>query len=342
MERGVMRAFITGINGQDGAYLAQLLLNKGYEVYGSSRQSNLPSVRHEVLGIASKVNVLTIDPEDSTYGLASMLETKPDEVYHLAAQSSLTEADRYPIETAEINAMWPLRILEGVRKNLPSARVFLASSAQVFGGAFNGEVKAEGPFNPTNIYGATKLFGQLSGAAYRNSYDMFVSTGILFAHESPLRGKEFMTRKVTSVLAKVKLGLVEALEVGNLESRRDWGHARDFVNGMWLALQHSKAADYIFATGSDHSVRELIERACECYGIRLRWQGSGLDERGIDAVSNKTVVRINPAFYRPFADLTPLADISRTAAELGWEATTKFDDLISEMCRFDQSEAARG
>lgn len=323
---------ITGVSGQDGAYLSSLLLKKGYRVIGVTRTPDVAPARLESLGLTGQIELVGGDIAVQSSVNALVQKHRPDEIYNLAAQSSVAGALTHPLDTAEATGMAALRLYEAVRTLSPASRVFQATSAQIFGRAPLETYGPQGPFAPTNLYGAAKLFAQTAAEAYRDAYSLFIACGVLFAHESPLRGEEFLTRKVTRTLAQVRLGKVEALELGNLDSERDWGYAPDFCLGMWMALQAERPDSYIFATGKTRTVRNAVEISARCYGFELEWRGKGVDEVGFDRLTGQTIVRINPAFFRPFEDKTPIADISRTISELGWEPRTGFEEMISEMC----------
>lgn len=325
-------ALISGVSGQDGAYLAKLLLEKNYRVIGVTRSPQTMPDRLKALGLQNEVEIVGGDfvLQDSADELVATYT--PDEIYNLAAQSSVAAALDQPLATVEATGMAPLRLFEAVRSRSPESRVFQAASAQVFGRAPLAAYGPEGPFAPTNLYGAAKLFAQTGAEAYRNAFGLFIACGVLFAHESPLRAPEFLPRKVTMTLAAVRQGTAEALEIGNLDSERDWGYAPDFVRGMWLSLQAERASTYLFATGETRKVRDVVEIAAACYGFDLHWRGEGVNEVGIDRRSGKTIVKINPKFFRAFEDKTPTADVTRTKSELGWEPSKPFADMIRDMC----------
>lgn len=351
------QALITGVSGQDGAYLAQHLLAQGYAVTGTTRAPEQRLMRLAALGIADQVT-LRAAPAPDMASWQDLIATGPfDEIYNLAAQSSIPEGLKHPYETTMANAVGPLALLEAVRRDAPQTRVFLASSAQVFGtgpgvrpGAKPGSDAAvppvavptahvDGPFMPSNLYGASKLFAQQLGELYRGSYGLFVSHGILFAHESPLRGSGFLTRKVTQTLAAIRAGQAKVLEVGNIDAERDWGYAPDFVRGMYAALQADTSRGYVFASGRVATVRDFITMAGAALGFALEWRGSGLDEIGYDTNTQEPVVRINPEFYRPFNEKTPVVDIQATQDHLGWRPSVTLEDMVAEMCHADLNAA---
>lgn len=325
-------ALITGVSGQDGAYMAQALLKKSYRVVGVTRSPDIMPARLASLGIQNDVEIVGGDFASQASVDALITAYRPSEIYNLAAQSSVVGAIQQPLQTIEATGMAPVRLFEAVRTLSPQSRVFQASSAQVFGSAPLPTYGPEGPFAPTNLYGAAKFFAQSAAESYRNAFGLFIACGVLFAHESPLRGTEFLTRKVTRTLAQVHQGTVDCLEIGTLDSERDWGYAPDFVDGMWLSLQAEKPGTYVFATGETRTVRDVVEISAEYYGYDLVWQGQGVDEVGIDKSSGRVIVKINPAFFRSFEDRTPAADSSKTRQELGWTASKPFSEMIREMC----------
>jgi GDPmannose 4,6-dehydratase len=329
------RALITGVSGQDGAYLAKCLLERGYEVFGSSREPAIKPWRLLALDVADRVSILPAGRGSLDDFRRLIATVGPDEIYNLAAQTSLTEAAKAPVETAELNALGPVHLFEAARVEAPKVRIFQASSAQVYGRAALPTYTSEGPFAPTNLYGASKLFAQLAADHYRTAFKMFVSCGIFFAHESPLRGEEFLSRKVTSTLAAIRAGRASRLSVGNMDASRDWGSAEDFVRGMALSLAADEPGDFVFATGEVHTVRELIQTAAACLGFDLEWTGTGVHEAGVDRKTGARVVDVDPRFFRPFEEATPPADISATTARLGWRPTTQFSNMIARMCEAD-------
>ncbi len=331
-------ALVTGVSGQDGALICDFLLRKGYRVVGASRNLEQPFERLQALGIKDAVELIQADFALQNDADAVLQAYTPEEVYNLAAQSSLTVAQDRPLETAEATAMAPLRLFDAVRRLSPRTRVFQASSGQVFGDAVLESYSPAGPFSPTNLYGATKLFAQNSAEFYRRAYGLFIACGILFAHESRLRGPEFLFRKVTATLVRMAQGGDEVLSVGSLSSERDWGYAPDFVEGMWLTLQAQKPDTYVFATEQMHSVRQVIETSAAALGFDLVWHGEGLEEIGVDARTERQIVRIDPAFFRAFEDRTPPADASRARSVLGWSPSVSFEALCAEMCRDEAAE----
>lgn len=315
------RALITGITGQDGAYLSQFLLSKGYEVFGVIRRSSHRGVedhRLRWLGIADKVTLLDGDLSDSPSLVRIVKETRPDEVYNLAAQSFVASSWRQPVLTANITAVGVTNVLEALRAEAPEARFYQASSSEMFGLIQEDMQNEKTPFHPRSPYAVAKLYGHWITINYRESFGFHASSGILFNHESPLRGVEFVTRKVTDGVARIKLGLTSELRLGNIDAMRDWGHARDYVQAMWLMLQQEKPDDYVVATGVTTTVRDMC---------RIAFDHVGLD-------MNRHIV-IDPTFYRPAEVAVLLGDPSKARARLGWKAQTTLDEMIREMVDAD-------
>ncbi len=337
------RAFITGITGQDAAYLAELLLKKGYEVYGAYRRSASVNLwRLHELGLDGKVQLIPMDLLELTNIMRTIQKVQPDEIYNLAAQSFVGVSFDQLIYTTNVNAVGVAYLLESVRTLRPEARIYQASTSEMFGKVREVPQNEKTPFHPRSPYAVAKLYGHWITVNYREAHGMHASSGILFNHESPLRGREFVTRKITASLAKIKHGQQDVLELGNLEAKRDWGYAGDYVKGMWLMLQQPEPDDYVLATGESHSVREFVEKAAECVGFRIEWEGEGVDTRGIDRNSGKVIVRVNPAFYRPAEVDYLLGDASKAKKRLGWEPKVRFDALVEMMARADMDRAARG
>ena len=343
------RALITGITGQDGAYLAELLLEKGYEVHGIKRRASMfntdridhlyrdphePSVRlHLHYG----------DLTDSTNLIRIIQQVQPDEIYNLAAQSHVAVSFETPEYTANSDAIGTLRILEAIRilGLTKKTRFYQASTSEMFGKVMEIPQKETTPFYPRSPYGAAKVYAYWITVNYREAYGMFACNGILFNHESPLRGETFVTRKVTRGLARIHTGLQDCLHMGNIDSLRDWGHARDYVRAQWLMLQAETAEDFVIATGEQYSVRDFISRAGAKLGMKIEWRGKGVDETGVDTVSGKTVVRIDPRYFRPTEVETLLGDPSKARAKLGWKTEISFDQLVTEMVEGDLQIAKR-
>ena len=342
-------ALITGITGQDGAYLAELLLEKGYQVHGVKRRSssfNTARVDHlyhdpHVAGKPFKMHYG--DLTDSTNLIRLVQETQPDEIYNLAAQSHVQVSFDTPEYTANADGMGTLRLLEAIRilGREKVTRFYQASTSELYGKVQETPQKETTPFYPRSPYGVAKLYAYWITVNYREAYGMHASNGILFNHESPIRGETFVTRKITRAVAAIELGLQQCLYVGNLEAKRDWGHARDYVEGMWLMLQQPQGDDYVLATGETHSVREFIELAFAEVGRTISWQGQGVDEVGIDSKSGAAVVRIDPRYFRPTEVDLLLGDPSKAKANLGWSHRTSFKALVQEMMASDLKVVAQ-
>jgi GDPmannose 4,6-dehydratase len=343
-------AFITGITGQDGSYLAELLLDKGYTVYGMKRRHSY-IVTSRIDHILDKVHLLYGDMNDAisiTHILSKIKEkhfsdqSNSDrlEIYNLAAQSHVQISFSMPEYTAESAALGPLRILEAVR-NLDMVnytRFYQASTSEMFGLVQEIPQKETTPFYPRSPYGVAKLYAHHLVINYREAYGMYACSGILFNHESPRRGQNFVTRKVSLAVANIVKGYSKPVTMGNIDALRDWGHARDYVKGMWLMLQQEKPDDYILSTGEQHSVREFIEKAFSVVGKTVRWEGKGADEKGYDTDTNALLVIISPDYYRPTEVDTLLGDCTRAKTTLGWSHEVKFLDLVKEMVDYDVSE----
>uniref|UniRef100_A0A7C2K532 GDP-mannose 4,6-dehydratase n=1 Tax=candidate division WOR-3 bacterium TaxID=2052148 RepID=A0A7C2K532_UNCW3 len=330
------KALITGIRGQDGAYLSRFLLERGYEVYGADRRSGDSSLwRLRELGIEEHVKLIYMDLLELTNIARVIREIQPDEVYNLAAQSFVQVSFEQPILTAEINAIGVLRILEALREYKPDAKFYQASTSELYGKVQEIPQRETTPFYPRSPYGVSKLFGHWITVNYRESFGMFACCGILFNHESPLRGLEFVTRKITHSLARIRYGLQEKLVLGNLEAKRDWGYAPEYVEAMWLMLQQETADDYVIATGETHSVREFVEKAAEIAGFELVWEGEGAETKGVDSKTGKVIVEVSPKFYRPAEVDVLVGDYSKAREKLGWSPRTKFEDLVRIMMERD-------
>jgi GDPmannose 4,6-dehydratase len=326
------RALITGITGQDGSYLAELLLGKGYEVWGVIRrksQEGAGNVEH----IKDKLNLIDGDMTDGSSLIKAVEMSDPDEVYNLAAQSFVQSSWTSPVATAEINGVGVLNLLEAVRTVKPQARFYQASTSEMFGKVQETPQTETTPFYPRSPYGVAKLFGHWMVKNYRESYGMYACSGILFNHESERRGMEFVTRKISAGVAAIASGKQDYIELGNLDARRDWGHAADYVRGMWLMLQQSEPEDYILATGENYTIREFAAQAFWCVGMRGEWNGHGVDEVG--TINGVNRVRVNPKFYRPAEVETLLGDQNKAETELGWKRDISFDDLVRRMVESD-------
>ena len=330
-------ALITGITGQDGSYLAELLLEKGYDVHGIVRRSSMINT-DRIDHIFDKITLHFGDMTDSGNIIHVIQKVKPDEIYNLAAQSHVKVSFEMPEYTGLVDAMGTLRVLEAVRilEMQDNCKVYQASTSELYGLVQETPQTEETPFYPRSPYGVAKLYGYWIIKNYRESYGMYACSGILFNHESPRRGETFVTRKITRGLSQISCGLQKELVLGNINARRDWGHAKDYVEAMWLMLQQDQPKDYVIATGHDYSVKEFAEKAAVYFGINLRWEGEGLDEVGIDKASGKTVIRCSDKYYRPAEVETLLGDARKAKDELGWEPKISFDELIEDMCIYGQ------
>lgn len=330
------RALITGIRGQDGAYLAKFLLDKGYEVWGADRRSGEGSNwRLKELGIEREVKIVYMDLLELTNIKRTIERILPDEVYNLAAQSFVQASFEMPLLTADIDAIGVLRLLELIRTIQPNTKFYQASSSEMFGKVQETPQNEKTPFYPRSPYAVSKLFGHWITVNYRESYAMFACSGILFNHESPLRGIEFVTRKITHGVANIKYGRQDKIVLGNLDSKRDWGYAPEYVEGMWLMLQQSDPDDYVLATGETHSVREFVERAFEVAGFNLAWEGEKENTRGIDRNTGKVLVEVSAEFYRPCEVEILVGDYKKAEIKLGWRPKTKFNELVEIMVKKD-------
>jgi len=344
----VKRAFITGITGQDGSYLAELLLSKGYEVHGLKRRTSLfntDRIDHLYQGPEIKDRCFILhhgDMTDSSSLIRIIQQVRPDEIYNLAAQSHVAVSFEEPEYTANSDALGVLRLLEAIRilGLEKKTRFYQASTSELFGLVQETPQKETTPFYPRSPYAAAKLYGYWITVNYREAYGIYACNGILFNHESPVRGETFVTRKITRALARIKLGLQECLYLGNLNARRDWGHARDYVEAMWLMLQQDEPDDYVIATGEQHSVRDFVNAAAAELGISIRWEGSGVDEKGYDQ-DGRCIVAVDPRYFRPTEVDTLLGDASKARRKLGWAPKVSFKELVAEMVREDLREAER-
>jgi GDPmannose 4,6-dehydratase len=347
--RGAKVALITGITGQDGAFLAELLLQKGYTVHGIKRRSSSFNT--------GRVDHLYVDPHqagarffmhhgdltDATNLIRIVQETKPTEIYNLAAQSHVQVSFETPEYTANADALGTLRLLEAIRILGMERRIrfYQASSSELYGRVREAPQRETTPFYPRSPYAAAKLYAYWITVNYREANGIHSSNGILFNHESPIRGETFVTRKISRAVAAIEAGLQEQLFIGNLNARRDWGHARDYVEGMWMILQQPQPDDYVLATGEDHTVREFVERAFDVIGRRIKWRGKGRHEVGIDEASGKELVKVDPRYFRPTEVDALIGDASKARAKLGWKHRVSFYALVSEMVEEDR-KALRG
>ena len=338
-------AVITGITGQDGAYLAEFLLLEGYKVYGTYRRTSSTNFwRIYELGIQNHPNLKLVeyDLTDLSSNIRLLETTKPDEFYNLAGQTFVGVSFDQPITTAQITGLGPVNVLEAIRIVNPKIRFYQASTSEMFGHVQEIPQSEKTPFYPRSPYGVAKLYAHWMTINYRESYDIFGTSGILFNHESPLRGLEFVTRKITNGIAGVKLGKLDHIELGNLDAKRDWGYAKDYVDGMWRMLQVDIPDTFVLATGRTERVRDFVEMTCKAVDINIVWQGEGIDEIGIDSETGKTIVSINPDFYRPSEVELLIGDPSKAKRELGWEATTTLEKLCGMMIEADIRRIDKG
>jgi GDPmannose 4,6-dehydratase len=335
------KALITGITGQDGSYLAELLLAKGYEVHGVVRRTsnfNTQRIDHIYQDPHSNHHNLHLHYGDlsDTSVISNVVESiSPDEIYNLAAQSHVKVSFELPEYTGNVVGLGTLRMLEAIRRFNPKIKFYQASSSEMFGKVVETPQTETTPFHPRSPYGVAKVYAHWITVNYRESYDLFACSGILFNHESPRRGKTFVTRKVTRGLARIKLGLDETLYLGNLDAKRDWGFAGDYVEAMYLMLQQERADDYVIATGQTHSAREFVEKAALHFGFTIEWQGTGLDEVGIDKHTGKELIKIDAKYFRPAEVDLLLGSSEKAKKELNWQPKTTFDRLITMMCESD-------
>ena len=329
-------ALITGVSGQDGAYLSKLLLKKGYRVIGGERRSASGSLwRLKDLNIENDVEITDFELSEFTNIYRTIEKYRPDEIYNLAAQSFVGASFEMPTMTSDITGLGVSRILEAIRQINPDIKFYQASSSEMFGKVSETPQTENTPFYPRSPYGIAKLFGHWMTINYKEAYNIFACSGILFNHESPLRGEQFVTKKITMGLSKIKLGLIEYLELGNLDSKRDWGYAGDYVEAMYLMLQNDKPDNYVISTGETFSVKDFINTSCNELRIDIEWQGSGIYETAIDKKTGKSIIRINPKFYRP-TEVDLLLGNSRKAKKmLKWKPKTNFYELVSKMIEYD-------
>jgi GDPmannose 4,6-dehydratase len=341
------KALITGINGQDGSYLAELLLKKGYEVHGTIRRASVFTTE--------RIDHLYRDPHEKNirlllhYGdltdssnLNRLVEKiKPDEIYNLGAQSHVKVSFEVPEYTAEVDAIGTLRLLDAIKETGLRTRFYQASSSEMFGKAEETPQKESTPFYPRSPYGAAKVYSHWIMVNYREAYNLYACSGILFNHESPRRGKRFVSRKITRAVAKIYHGLQDKLFLGNLDAKRDWGYAPEYVEAMWLMLQQKKCDDYVIATGEAHSVREMAEEAFKNIGVNLEWKGKGTNEKGIDKKTGKVLIEVDPKYFRPTEVESLVGDASKAKKKLGWKPKVKFRELVKIMVKADLEEEAK-
>ena len=331
------KALITGITGQDGSYLAELLLSKGYEVHGIVRRSSLINT-HRIDHIYEKITLHYGDLTDPVNVMGVIRAVEPAEIYNLGAQSHVKVSFEMPEYTSNVDALGTLRILEAVRMlgMEKDVRIYQASTSELYGGVLGTPLSETTPFHPRSPYGVAKMYGYWIIKNYREAYGFHASSGILFNHESPRRGETFVTRKITQGLSKISVGLQKVLYLGNLNAKRDWGHAKDYVEAMWLMLQQDEPDDYVIATGEQYSVRDFVEEAAPYFGFNLEWFGEGEDEIAVDKNTKKTVIGINPRYFRPAEVDSLLGDATKAKEVLDWEPKIKFKELVEDMCIYGQ------
>ena len=327
------KALITGITGQDGSYLAEFLLKKGYKVHGIIRRSSLINT-DRIDHIYDQIKLHYGDLTDSTNLVKVIQQVQPDEIYNLGAQSHVKVSFEMPEYTGQVDALGTLRVLEAVRLlgMERKTKIYQASTSELFGLVQEIPQTETTPFYPRSPYGAAKIYGYWITKNYRESYKIYTCTGILFNHESPRRGETFVTRKITRGLKSISEGKQSVLQLGNLNAKRDWGHAKDFVEAMWLMLQQEEPDDFVIATGEQYSVREFVEEAAPYFDMNIEWQGEGLDEVGIDKNTGKEVIKVNPKYFRPAEVETLLGNASKAKEKLGWVPKTSFKELVKDMC----------
>ena len=331
------KALITGITGQDGSYLAELLLKKGYEVHGIVRRASLINT-HRIDHIYEKIKLHYGDLTDAVSIMGIIKEVEPCEIYNLGAQSHVKVSFKIPEYTGQVDAMGTLRVLEAVRMlgMEKDVRIYQASTSELYGGISDAPLTETTPFHPRSPYGVAKLYGYWIIKNYREAYGMHCSSGILFNHESERRGETFVTRKITRGLSRISVGLQKILYLGNVNAKRDWGHARDYVEAMWLMLQQDKPDDYVIATGEQYSVKDFVDQAAPYFGFKLDWMGEGLDETAFDWNTKRPVIIIDPEYFRPAEVESLLGDATKAKEVLGWEPKTSFKELVEEMCIYGQ------
>ncbi len=329
-------ALITGITGQDGSYLSELLLEKGYEVYGIMRRKSVVDYGN-VDHIKDKLHFIYADMTDVVSLMNAVKISQPDEVYNLAAQSFVATSWEQPLATAEIDALGVTNMLEAIRNVKPDARFYQASTSEMFGLVQEMPQTEKTPFYPRSPYGVAKLYGHWITKNYRESYGLYACSGILFNHESERRGKEFVTRKITYAVARIKQGVQDHLELGNMDSKRDWGHSKDYVKAMWLMLQQDAPDDYVIATNETRTVREFVETAFGHVDIKIQWEGEGVDEVGKDAATGKVLVKVNKEFFRPAEVDVLLGNPAKADATLGWKRDISFSQLVERMVKNDMA-----
>ena len=330
-------ALITGITGQDGSYLTEFLLEKGYTVHGIVRRSSLINT-HRIDHIFDSIKLHYGDLTDATNIISIIKKVEPDEIYNLGAQSHVKVSFEMPEYTGQVDALGTLRILEAVKflGMEKKTRIYQASTSELYGKVQEVPQTETTPFYPRSPYGVAKLYAYWITKNYREAYGLHASSGILFNHESPRRGETFVTRKITRALSQISVGIQDCLYLGNLDAKRDWGHAKDYVRAMWLMLQQDEPDDYVIATGEQYSVREFVEKAAPLFGFKIEWMGEGKDEMGYDWNSKKTVIKVNDRYFRPTEVDSLLGDFAKAREKLGWKPEITFDQLIEDMCLYGQ------
>ena len=329
------KALITGVTGQDGSYLAELLLEKGYEVYGIMRRKSVVDYGN-VEHLKDKIHFIYADMTDVVSLINAMKISQADEVFNLAAQSFVGTSWEQPLATADIDALGVTNMLEAIRTIKPEARFYQASTSEMFGKVQEMPQTEKTPFYPRSPYGVAKVYGHWITKNYRESYDLYACSGILFNHESERRGLEFVTRKITDAVVRIKLGVQDCLELGSMDAKRDWGHSKDYVKAMWLMLQQDQADDYVIATNETRTVREFVETAFSHVDIEVEWSGNGVDETGVDKATGKTIVRVNPKFFRPAEVEVLLGNPAKAEKELNWKREISFSELVKRMVENDK------
>lgn len=339
------KAIITGITGQDGAYLAELLLAKGYQVHGAYRRTSSTNFwRIEDIGVLNHPNLTLVEYDLTDLGstISLLQKVEPDEVYNLAAQSFVGVSFEQPTTTAMITGVGALNVLEAIRLTNRRIKFYQASTSEMFGKVQSIPQDEETPFYPRSPYGVSKLYAHWMTVNYRESYGIFASSGILFNHESPLRGKEFVTRKITDSVARIALGKLGCLELGNMDAKRDWGYAKEYVDGMWRMLQADESDTFVLATGRTETVRDFVRMAFKGAGMDVEFRGAGEHEEAVDTASGKVVVKVNPRFYRPAEVDLLIGNPAKANAKLGWHAHTSLEDLCEMMVKADMRRNERG
>ena len=330
-------ALITGITGQDGSYLAELLLETGYEVHGIVRRSSLINT-HRIDHIYEKIHLHYGDLTDATNLIGVIKKVKPDEIYNLGAQSHVKVSFEIPEYTGQVDGLGTLRILEAVRilgmEN--DVRIYQASTSELYGKVQEVPQTEKTPFYPRSPYGVAKLYGFWIVKNYREAYGLHASSGILFNHESSRRGETFVTRKITQGLSRISVGAQDVLYLGNLDAKRDWGHAKDYAEAMWLMLQQDEPDDYVIATGEQHSVREFVDIAAPFFGLNIEWKGEGIEEEGVDKTTGRSIIKVSDKYFRPTEVESLLGDASKAKEKLGWEPKITFEQLVEDMCIYGQ------